>query len=170
MERIKNRDYAIKLLSDFAFDGEFVLASSTVYYEGANGLLFSHTVSSAREDFTNWGEKEWDEFIDKSREFYGDVLKRVESITLSFTPGGFENYILEATDLDMAGFNRVVITHNPPFFPKQMFMLTTDEQKYIGSASSVLLASKMITPERLISIDSDEPVAIIVRRIAKNLR
>ena len=170
MSTLKNRDYAVRLLSNFNFDKELVIASGTVYYEGAAGRLYSHTVTTARENFTEWNKEDWERFIETSQEFYGNVLKRVEAITLSFTPGGFENYILEATDLDMAGFNRIVLSYNPPFLPKNMFMLTQEEQQNINSVSSVLLAAQMITPERLISIKSDEPIAVIARRIAKNLR
>lgn len=169
MSTLRNKDYAVRLLSDFNFDKELVVASGTVYYKGVGGRLYSHTVTTARENFLEWGKDDWHNFIETSQEFYGNILKRVEAITLSFTPGGFENYILEATDLDMTGFNRIILTYNPPFLPKNMFMLTPEEQQNIGSVSSVILASKMIAPERLIGVKSDEPVAVIVRRIAKGI-
>ena len=170
MSTLKNKDYAIELLSNFDYNGELVLASATVFYEGTGGRLFSHAVTTARKNFLEWRSDDWCRFIETSQEYYGaSMLKRVEAITLSLVPGGLENYILEATDLDMAGFNRIVLSYNPPFLPKNMFMLNSDEQKNIGSVSSVLLAAQMVAPDRLISVKSDEPVAIIVRRIAKHM-
>ena len=170
LKELKNKGYAVNLLSGFSFDKDLVIASATVLFEGHAGRLYTSTVTTAREDFTKWGVNEWSRFIEKSGVFYGeDTLKRVESLTISMTPGGFENYILEATDLDTAGFNRIILTYNPPFFSIIDFMLTTDEQKNISGVSSVILAAQMVTPERLHSVKSDEPVAILVRKIAKNI-
>ena len=169
MEELKNKGYAAELLGNFKFDTDLIIASATVLFEGQGGRLYTSTVTTAREDFTKWGKEEWNQFIEKSETFYGrETLVRVESLTVSFTPSAFENYILEATDLNMTGFNRMILTYNPPFLPKNCFMLNEDEQKNVDSVSAAVSVAKAVTAERLIGVKSDEPVAILVRRAAKN--
>lgn len=170
---IKGFNEAIKLLSGFSWDAEVTRASVMVFVK-ANGRQACKTASTMKDDILNWKKRDWEDFLLKPVALLDYVMEieQVLSVVISFRHGGWECYRVECTDVSrFSGFNRIILPTVELLFcyedqaifcqmPYKEFYLRPEEMSLINSTETVVIASKLIDPNRLKTTKTTLPYAL----------
>lgn len=169
---MNNFKKAARILSNFKWCEGLSFASVTFFLKTEVTNICRIASMAHGDDILSWKEKEWEAFMRKDALIMDEPFRITDvlSMTLCFQKKAeWERYTIECVSLKQYhSFNRVILPTAEFIFarddkvsmlamPFKEFFFRPDEQKLINSCESVILACKMVAPERLKTIDSTLP-------------